>query len=85
MPERDGKGQGQNCPKQAACSGWFTRHSRLVTSGANLYPPSVWFAEFMLYFSGVMFYFYLNVTGRTKDRMAQNKQRFRAGSLVIVD
>ena len=44
MPERNGKGQEENSPNQA-CSYlcWFARHSynnsRLVTSGANMYPP----------------------------------------------
>ena len=38
MPERDGKDQGEESPKQA-CSCWFTRHSWLAISGANLYPP----------------------------------------------
>ena len=42
--ERDGKDQGQDSPKQAG-SCWFTRHSRLATSGANLYLPSVWSAN----------------------------------------
>ena len=40
MPERDGKDQGKDGPKQA-CSCWFVRHSWLATSGANVYPPGV--------------------------------------------
>ena len=45
MPERDGDDQEQDSPKQA-CSYWFTRHSWLATSSANLYPSgnSVLFA-----------------------------------------
>ena len=38
MPERDGKDQGEDSPKQAG-SRWFARHSGLATCGANLYPP----------------------------------------------
>ena len=48
MPERDGKDQGQSSPKQA-CLCLF------ATSGANLYPPGVWFADVMSLFSGVSF------------------------------
>ena len=44
MPERDGKDQGEDIPKQAG-SCWFARPCRLATSGANLYPPGVWFAD----------------------------------------
>ena len=41
MPERNGKDQVEDSPKQA-CSCWFARHnSLLATSGANLYPPGV--------------------------------------------
>ena len=47
--------QGEDSPKQAS-SCWFARHSRLATtSGANLYPPGVLFADAMSYFSGVKF------------------------------
>ena len=43
---RDGKDQGEDSPKQAG-SCWFARSCWLLvaTSGANLYPPSVWFAD----------------------------------------
>ena len=51
MPERDGKDQGEDCPKQAG-SCWFARPCRLATSGANLYPPGVWFADVITSFSG---------------------------------
>ena len=45
MPERDGKDQGEDSPKQAG-SCWFARPCGLATSGANLCPPpGVWFAE----------------------------------------
>ena len=55
MPERDGKDQGEDSPKQAG-SCWFARPCWPVTSGANLYPPDVWFADdVMTYFSGVTF------------------------------
>ena len=41
LPERDGKDQGNDSPKQA-CSCWFARHnSKLASSGAILYPPGV--------------------------------------------
>ena len=40
MPERDGKDQGEDSPKQAG-SYWFVRPCWLATSGANLYPPGV--------------------------------------------
>ena len=46
MPERDGKDQGEGIPKQAG-SCWFARPCWLATSGANLYPPGVWFADAM--------------------------------------
>ena len=46
MPERDGKDQGKDSPKQAG-SCWFARPCWLATSGANLYPPGVWFADAM--------------------------------------
>ena len=52
MPERDGKYQGEDNPKQTG-SYWFVRHCRLATSGVNLYPPGVWFADVMSPFSGV--------------------------------
>ena len=55
MSERDGKDQGEDSPKQAGLC-WFARHSRLATSGTNLYPPGVWFADAMSYFSGVNFF-----------------------------
>ena len=54
MPERDGKEQEEDSPKQAG-SCWFARPCVLATSGANLYPPSVWFADAMASFSGVTF------------------------------
>ena len=54
MPERDGKDQGDDSPKQA-CSGWYARHSLLATSGANWCPRSVWFADVKFSFSGVTF------------------------------
>ena len=41
-------------PKQAD-SCWFARPCCLATSGANLYPPGVWFADVMTSLSGVMF------------------------------
>ena len=41
-------------PKQAG-SRWFARPCWLATSGATLYPPGVWFADAMTYFSGVTF------------------------------
>ena len=43
MPEREGKYQEEDSPKQAG------------SSGANLYPPGVWFADVMTSFSGVTF------------------------------
>ena len=55
MPERDGKDQGGDSPKQAG-SCWFARPCRLATSGGNLYPPGVWFADVMTSFSGVKFF-----------------------------
>ena len=54
MPERDGKDQGENSPKQAG-SCWFAHSCWLATSGANLFPPGVWFADAMTSFSGVTF------------------------------
>ena len=56
MPGRDGKDQEDedNIPKQAG-SCWFASPCRLATSGANLYPPGIWFADVMPYFSGVAF------------------------------
>ena len=51
MPERDGKGQGEDSPKQAG-SCWFARPYRLATNGENLYPPGVWFVDAMASFSG---------------------------------
>ena len=54
MPERDGKSQGENRPKQAG-SCWFARPCWLTTGGANLYPPGIWFADVMTHFSGVTF------------------------------
>ena len=58
MPERDGKDQEEDSPKQTG-SCWFARPCRLATSGANLYPPGVWFADDMTSFSGVTFVFVL--------------------------
>ena len=49
MPERDGKDQGEDSPKQAG-SHWFAR-----PCCANLYPPGVWFEDAMTSFSGVAF------------------------------
>ena len=54
MSERGGKDQGKDSPKQAD-SYWFARSCWLATSGANLYPPGVWFADPMTSFSGVSF------------------------------
>ena len=51
-PECDGKDQGGDSPKQAG-SCWFARPCWLATSGAHLYPPGVWFADAMKYFSGI--------------------------------
>ena len=56
-PERDHKDQGEDSPKQAG-SCWFARPCRLATSGANSYPPGVWFADAMTSFSGVAFLFF---------------------------
>ena len=56
VPERDGKDQGKDILKQAN-SCWFARPRGLATSGANLYPPGVWFADAMTYSSGVTFVF----------------------------
>ena len=53
-PAPDGKGQGKDSPKQAG-SCWFARHSWLVKSGANLYPPGVWFADALSSFPGATF------------------------------
>ena len=55
IPERDGKDQGEDIPKQAgSCS--FARPCCLATSsGANSYPPGVWFADVTTSFSGVTF------------------------------
>ena len=39
--------------KRGLC--WFALPCRLATSGANVYPPGVWFADVMMSFSGVMF------------------------------
>ena len=49
MPERDGKNQEEDSPKQAG-SCWFARPCWLATSGANLYPPGVWFTDAMAFF-----------------------------------
>ena len=57
MTERDGKDQGEDSPKQAG-SCWFARLCRLATSGANLYPPGVWFADAMASFFGVTLVFF---------------------------
>ena len=54
MPARDGKDQGEDNPKQAG-SCWFARLCWLDTSGANQYPPGVWFVDVMTPFSGVTF------------------------------
>ena len=60
MPEHDGNDQGEESPKQA-CSSWFACHSRLATSGANLYPPGVFCfvcRYHILPFSGVTCFFF---------------------------
>ena len=44
MRERDGKDQGEDSLKQAR-SCWFARPCWLATSGVNLCPPGVWFAD----------------------------------------
>ena len=44
MPKRDEKDQGEDSPKQAG-SCWFARPCWLATSGANLCPLGVWFAD----------------------------------------
>ena len=49
LPEREEKNQEEGSPKQAA-SCWFARPCWLATSGANLYPPGVWFADAMAFF-----------------------------------
>ena len=49
IPERDGKNQEEDRPKQAG-SCWFARPCWLATSGANLYPPGVWVADDMAFF-----------------------------------
>ena len=54
MPERDGKDQGEDSPKQAGLC-WFARPCRLASSGANVYPLGVWFADTMTFFTGVTF------------------------------
>ena len=54
MPERDGKDQGEDSSKPAG-SCWFARPCGLATSGANLYPPGVWFADAMASFSDITF------------------------------
>ena len=54
MPERDGKDQGEDSPKQTG-SCWFARPCWLATSGANLCPPGLCFADVMTSFSGVRF------------------------------
>ena len=46
MPERDGKDQEEEIPKQAG-SCWFARPCGLAASGANLYPRGLWFADVM--------------------------------------
>ena len=56
MPERDAKDQGEDIPKQAGPC-WLARPCRLATNGANLYPPGVWFADAMTFFSGGTFVF----------------------------
>ena len=53
MPERDGKDQGEDNPKQVGSS-WFARHSSLAISGTNLYAPGVWCAGVTSSFSGVV-------------------------------
>ena len=41
MPERDGKGQGEDSSKQVGSS-WFAHHnSSLATSGTNFFPPAL--------------------------------------------
>ena len=67
MPEHDGKDQGEDGAKQAACSCRFARHRWLVTTGdADLYPPGIyWFAADhydVLSFSDVTFKKKLNAS-----------------------
>ena len=50
MSECDGEEQGENGPKEAGSSCCFAHH----TSGVNLYPPDVWFAD-VISLSCVMF------------------------------
>ena len=52
VPECDGKDQREFSPKQAGLC-WFVRPCWLVTSGANLHTPGVWFADAMRSFSGI--------------------------------
>ena len=53
--ERDGKDQAEDSPKQAGSS-WFARPYLLATSGVNLYPPGIFFADALaLFFSGGTF------------------------------
>ena len=60
MPERNGKDQGKDSPKQAG-SCWFNRHSLLVTRGTNLYPPGgcrvVFFWRYVCYVCFVFVFF----------------------------
>ena len=58
MPERDGKDQREDSPKQA-CSCWFARHGCLATSSADLYPPGVWLRGVISFFCGVTFVMFL--------------------------
>ena len=46
MPERDGKDQGEDIPKQRARAGSLALVDYSHTSGANLYPTGVWFECF---------------------------------------
>ena len=62
MPERDGKDQGDDSPKQKAGSCWFARPCCLATSGANLYPPGVWFADTMTSFSGLRLFCFASLS-----------------------
>ena len=61
MPECDGKGQGEDRMAQSkrARGGSLAIVDGPQLSGANLYPPGVWFADATSSFSGVTFVFVL--------------------------
>ena len=54
MPDRDGKDQREDSPKQAG-SCWFARPCWLATSAAKWYLLGVWFADILTSFSEVTF------------------------------